>query len=211
MGPDGVKVGAVGASEVLFVAAAMLVLLSVFIMMAAVTVHADNGQDPIPTYDWHDFYGDVFGSGEGGAGGAEPGDIVTAKDPDGVVCGKYVIGTAGRYGFMHVYTDDSYTQDVDEGAVYGDIISFYYNGSRMKENATWLGSRARTNINLTIRLVGDVDWDCAVGIIDLAAVGLAFGSGPGDGSWNLDADLTDDGTVNIFDLATVGLHYTDVC
>lgn len=54
---------------------------------------------------------------------------------------------------------------------------------------------------------GDVDGNGAVDIFDLAAVGLAYGSKPGDNNWNPNADLTGDGKVDIFDLATVGLNY----
>lgn len=58
---------------------------------------------------------------------------------------------------------------------------------------------------------GDTNIDEEVNIFDLAAVGLAFGSKPGDGNWNVQADLTGDGKVNIFDLATVGLNYGKTC
>ncbi len=60
-------------------------------------------------------------------------------------------------------------------------------------------------------LDGDVNWDCQVDIFDLAAVGLAYGSRPGDEHWDENADMTGDGKVNIFDLATVGLNYGKNC
>lgn len=60
-------------------------------------------------------------------------------------------------------------------------------------------------------LPGDVDGNCKVDIFDLAAVGLAYGSKPGDSNWNENADLTGDGKVNIFDLATFGLNYGRIC
>lgn len=60
-------------------------------------------------------------------------------------------------------------------------------------------------------LEGDVNRDCEVNIFDLAAVGLAYGSRPGDANWNPGADVTGDGIVNIFDLATVGLNYSKTC
>ncbi len=59
--------------------------------------------------------------------------------------------------------------------------------------------------------VGDINEDCKVGIIDLAAVGMAYGSVPGDDNWNVNADLNNDGIVNIFDLALVGMNYGDEC
>jgi len=55
------------------------------------------------------------------------GDIITAEDPDGVICGVYIVETEGRYGYMPVYGDDLYTE-ADEGAIDGDEITFYING-----------------------------------------------------------------------------------
>ncbi len=63
-------------------------------------------------------------------------------------------------------------------------------------------------------LPGDVNRDCTVNIFDLAAVGLAFGSEPGDSNWDPDADIYPsggDGSINIFDLAMVGLNYGGTC
>lgn len=65
--------------------------------------------------------------------------------------------------------------------------------------------------NILIILLGDVKIDCIINIFDLASVGLAYGSQPGDANWNVNADLTGDGLINIFDLATVGLNYGKIC
>ena len=58
---------------------------------------------------------------------------------------------------------------------------------------------------------GDADRDCDVDIFDLAAVGLAFGSMPGNSNWDGKSDFDADGDVDIFDLATVGLNYGKNC
>jgi hypothetical protein len=58
---------------------------------------------------------------------------------------------------------------------------------------------------------GDVDNDLDIDIFDLAAVGLAFGSVPGDSNWNPDCDTTVDGKVDIFDLAMVGINFGNTC
>lgn len=57
----------------------------------------------------------------------KPGDIVTVRDPDGVVAGMFQVHTEGEYGFLHVYADDASTPDVDEGAEPGDLLRFYVN------------------------------------------------------------------------------------
>lgn len=54
---------------------------------------------------------------------------------------------------------------------------------------------------------GDVDCDGKVDIFDLASVGLAYGTEPGDNNWNPNADFDNNDIINIFDLATVGLNY----
>jgi hypothetical protein len=72
-----------------------------------------------------------------------------------------------------------------------------------------------------VGLTGDVDDDRDVDIFDLAAVGLAYGSAPGDPNWDANTDINTgplpdgtpegDGTINIFDLAMVGLSYGSTC
>jgi hypothetical protein len=57
----------------------------------------------------------------------QPGDIVTAFDPDGMLIGRAVVEYEGRYGLMAMYMDDPATS-VDEGAESGDVITFKVNG-----------------------------------------------------------------------------------
>jgi len=54
---------------------------------------------------------------------------------------------------------------------------------------------------------GDVNNDGIVDVADLAIIGLAYGSSPGDPNWNLEADLNVDGTVNLFDLLVVAVNF----
>ena len=61
-------------------------------------------------------------------------------------------------------------------------------------------------------MVGDINHDGTVDIDDLAAVGEAYGSQPGDSNWNCHCDIAGpvgnpDGVVDIYDLATVGKSY----
>jgi hypothetical protein len=59
------------------------------------------------------------------------GDVITAYDPDGVVCGKFIVEKAGQYGLMHVYGDDATSSDKDEGADEGEEIRFFVNGVQL--------------------------------------------------------------------------------
>jgi hypothetical protein len=61
--------------------------------------------------------------------------------------------------------------------------------------------------SVAINITGDVNGDGIVDIYDLAIVGLAFSSKPGDPNWNPMADLNQDGQIDIFDLVTVALNY----
>jgi hypothetical protein len=58
-----------------------------------------------------------------------PGTVVEAYDPQGVLCGKFVVTRAGEYGLMPIYGDDP-SSPQDEGALPGDTITFSVNGSR---------------------------------------------------------------------------------
>jgi len=58
----------------------------------------------------------------------EPGDFISAYDPDGILCGMGQVEADGSYGMILIYADDIYTADVDEGADVGDLISIKING-----------------------------------------------------------------------------------
>lgn len=73
-----------------------------------------------PTPYWTDYLGDFRIEGLA----AEPGDEIAFFDPQGVLCGVYVVpeGSAGQYGIVHVYGDDPATT-VDEGASPGEVLT----------------------------------------------------------------------------------------
>ncbi|MFC1475484.1 HYR domain-containing protein [Candidatus Zixiibacteriota bacterium] len=56
-----------------------------------------------------------------------PGDVITAYDPDGVMCGVAYVEAPGEY-VIHVYGDEPATSPgQDEGAEDGDVITFMLN------------------------------------------------------------------------------------
>ncbi|MEA2030194.1 MAG: FlgD immunoglobulin-like domain containing protein [candidate division Zixibacteria bacterium] len=77
-----------------------------------------------PTYAWIDVYCEF--PEFNGVPLAE-GDVIKAYDPDGVLCGMDVVRADGTFGFMPIYCDDIYTDEVDEGAEAGDLITFTIN------------------------------------------------------------------------------------
>ena len=84
--------------------------------------------------------------------GVEKGDVLTVYDPDGVLCGKYVVDKPGQYGFLHIYGDDPATE-ADEGPVAGDILAVELNGQEISplsgELLRWKGDRSRERVDLS--------------------------------------------------------------
>ncbi|MDH3890018.1 MAG: PKD domain-containing protein [candidate division Zixibacteria bacterium] len=60
-----------------------------------------------------------------------PGDVIRAYDPDGVLCGIGSVAGDGSYGLLVIYADDIFTAEVDEGADPGDEISLTVNGDEV--------------------------------------------------------------------------------
>ncbi len=80
---------------------------------------------PYPTDKWVNAYGgDCLLNGEPLPVGA----LVQAFDNDGVMCGRYVVDSAGTYGLMPVYQDDIYTPSRDEGPEQGEPFTLRVNG-----------------------------------------------------------------------------------
>lgn len=76
------------------------------------------------------------------------GSIVTVYDPQGVLIGRAVVATAGCYGLLSAYADNPATT-ADEGAVNGDIITFYVNGVKQQAQAVYKSGKV-INRNLGI-------------------------------------------------------------
>jgi hypothetical protein len=85
--------------------------------------------DFVPLPNWP-YFTDYFSiNAQFMAGGApypiQPGDVIYATDPDGVICGIYWVDSAGVY-LIHVLGDDPKTAE-DEGAEAGDQITLWLN------------------------------------------------------------------------------------
>ena len=77
-----------------------------------------------PTFSWMNVFSD--GSTINGMP-VQPGDVVTAFDPYGVLIGHFTVVSEGRFGLIALYQDDPATT-VDEGADPGDWMTFQING-----------------------------------------------------------------------------------
>jgi hypothetical protein len=84
-------------------------------------------------------------------------------------------------------------------------FSFTLPGSKHYENYTvyasslWLNTLVTSNATFSLKIVGDINGDGVVNILDGILLSNAFGSAPGNSKWNPEADLNGDGIVNILD------------
>ncbi len=111
-----------------------------------------------------------------------------------------------------------YEQATTQDWVYYPIYCWNYEVFSLRVSDSYDSVYQSWTVN--VKLSGDVDLNGDVDIFDLAAVGLAYGSKPGDANWDERADLytltteggpEGDSMINIFDLATVGLNYGRSC
>ncbi|RKX24199.1 MAG: hypothetical protein DRP45_08745 [Candidatus Zixiibacteriota bacterium] len=95
--------------------------------LAAILCTGVQAQEIQVTPFYTDFFDTLYSSTLNGAL-MPAGTIIEAFDPDGILCGRKAVITAGGFGFMPVYGDDGETPGVDEGAVANDTITFKING-----------------------------------------------------------------------------------
>ncbi|MGD0336363.1 MAG: hypothetical protein ABSB18_04610 [Candidatus Omnitrophota bacterium] len=81
------------------------------------------------------------------------GSVITVKDPNGIVIGQFTVTTNGQYGFLTARADDPDTSEV-EGAVNGDIITFYIDGVKQQKQAVWQSAET-IRVDLGIPAVAD--------------------------------------------------------
>ena len=88
-----------------------------------------------------------------------PGDVITAVDPNGIVCGKTVVTHFGEYN-IYVMGDDPTTPGADEGAVRGDQIILFLNCSCAQlVPGTWAPTTSGTQF--------DANFDCSQNTVDI--------------------------------------------
>lgn len=59
-------------------------------------------------------------------------------------------------------------------------------------------------------ILGDVNGDGRVNIVDISLVAVSFKTEPGDTKWNPNADVNDDNEINIIDMSKVAIHFGEV-
>ena len=68
-------------------------------------------------------------------------------------------------------------------------------------------NNALTKENVKVTVIGDLNGDSVVDILDGVRISLAWDSVPGNGWWNIKADLNHNDEVSILDAARASLHW----
>ena len=68
-----------------------------------------------------------------------------------------------------------------------------------------------STVKVKIRIVGDVNADGTVNVLELIMVDAAFGTQPGDDNYNMYADINRDGAINVLDMIFVSAHLGESC
>ncbi|CAN2047822.1 exported hypothetical protein [Candidatus Magnetomoraceae bacterium gMMP-1] len=66
---------------------------------------------------------DIYGYFNIGENTVDKNDEIGVFDSNGTLCGVFIITTPGEYGVMHIYGDDSTTDDIKEGPVEGEALT----------------------------------------------------------------------------------------
>jgi len=103
-----------------------------------------------------------------------------------------VTGPYGTSGFCNVILPKDLINDTVVVLVNGDPLDY-----KMQENAThffiyFTYSHSISRVEILATILGDINGDRIIDVMDILVVGLAFGSKPGDPNWNPIADLSED-------------------
>lgn len=105
--------------------------IQTIIALAAIVLSASlSYSDTIPLYPC-DYYG-----AEESSDILKPGSVITAEDPDGITIGSFTVVNNGKYGLLSCMADNPSTAE-DEGAVDGDVITFYIDGAKQQKQAIY--------------------------------------------------------------------------
>jgi hypothetical protein len=64
-----------------------------------------------------------------------------------------------------------------------------------------------STVKIMIKMLGDVNGDGKINILDIVEITAAYGSKPGMSNWNPEADLDNNGVINILDVVTATARY----
>jgi hypothetical protein len=69
------------------------------------------------------------------------------------------------------------------------------------------GNNDKTKNDFMVTVMGDMNEDKTVNILDGVKIALAWDGTPGDSQWNVAADLNHDNSIDVLDGSRIGLHW----
>lgn len=139
---------------------------------------------------------------------------VELQDWMGPIAGRSVAIEVMNAGTSTVVHTQSVT--LDASGHYSFNTSAFGNGSYdiyakpshwlRKKRANMVVPGGTSGVNFSV-INGDCDWDNEVAIGDFGLLSSAFGSEPGDGNWDAEADLNGDDGVDIGDYAILSIRF----
>jgi len=100
---------------------------------------------PTPTPWWMDYYGGNVMVNDTYL--IPVGTVMTIRTAEGITCGRTVVETAGKFGFLHTYADDPYSPYIKEGAYeIGEPLYLYLNNTRCTNDLAYMGFGQRVQI-----------------------------------------------------------------
>ena len=129
----------------------MKLIQKILLLLALIAIIAGSAAADPNAPEWVDFFGNVTINGNP----APVGTVVEVYDPDNVMCGSYIVGAVGLYGFLHVSNDYPETPSIDEGCIPGDSVRLTVNGidaatTVVSGGLTWTANGAQNEVDLAI-------------------------------------------------------------
>jgi rhodanese-related sulfurtransferase len=121
---------------------------------------------------------------------------LTLFDKNNVLVWNGTTNSLGQANFNLTFTDANYTDTL--------CLKARSSGRYSAASVSFLSS---TPVNMSLSILGDVDGNGKVNIIDIATMARAYCSHPGDPRWNPCLDLDDDGHIGILDIAKSARNY----
>jgi len=157
----------------------------------------------------------VYGTATLNGAAAPVGSVVEARSLRGDVVGCFAVSTAGNYGSMYVYGEDTSVSPPVPGMRNGEVISFLVSGASATASPqlAWSNDHDLHQVNLSATSTTCYDFDHSgqVDANDIQAVANHWRQRAGDPGWEARFDVNSDGVINIVDIMQVSAHWGESC
>jgi len=157
----------------------------------------------------------VYGTATLNGAAAPVGSVVEGRSPRGDVVGCFVVSTAGNYGSMYVYGEDTSVSPPVPGMRNGEVISFRVSGASATASPqlAWSNDHDLHQVNLSATSTPCYDFDNSgqVDVNDIQAVASHWRQRAGDPGWDARFDVNSDGVINIVDIMKVSAAWGSTC